>query len=246
MQTLQDPVAEGRRVAQAAAERGVPLRLMGGVAVAISCPSSSHPPLEREYADIDLVTTGAAKDGVVDLMEAAGYQADREFNTLHGHRRLFFWDGENERQADVFVDEARLCHRVDFRKRLEIGTLTLPVADLTVLKLQVVETNEKDHLDLCALLSDHELTTDESGVNVTHIANLAATDWGLWKTMDIVAQRTERFARALPSFAGAERVTNRLRKLREELDRVPKSRAWKLRAKLGERKRWYELPEEVR
>jgi hypothetical protein len=25
----------------------------------------------------------------------------------------------------------------------------------------------------------------------------------------------------------------------------PKSRGWRLRAKVGERKRWYELPEEV-
>jgi hypothetical protein len=37
-------------------------------------------------------------------------------------------------------------------------------------------------------------------------------------------------------------------RLREVLDRIeaePKGRGWKLRARIGERKRWYELPEEV-
>ena len=33
--------------------------------------------------------------------------------------------------------------------------------------------------------------------------------------------------------------------LLERLEQEPKSRGWKLRAKIGERKRWYELPEEV-
>jgi hypothetical protein len=29
------------------------------------------------------------------------------------------------------------------------------------------------------------------------------------------------------------------------MEAEPKSRGWKMRAKIGERKRWYELPEEV-
>ena len=32
--------------------------------------------------------------------------------------------------------------------------------------------------------------------------------------------------------------------LEERIEAEPKSRAWRLRAKIGERKRWYELPEE--
>jgi hypothetical protein len=30
------------------------------------------------------------------------------------------------------------------------------------------------------------------------------------------------------------------------LEQAPKTRAWRIRAKIGERKRWYELPEEAR
>jgi hypothetical protein len=242
---LSDSVAEGTRIAEAAAERGLPLRLLGGVAVAILCPSSRKPPLQREYGDIDLATTGSAKKDATKLMESLGYVGDREFNMLHGHRRLFFWDEVNERQVDVFVDEANLCHRVELKRRIEVRPLTLSLADLTVLKLQIVETNEKDYLDICALFADHELSENESGINAAYIANLAASDWGLWRTLGMVAERSGGFARGLSGFDAGERVAERLRQLQKELDSVPKTRGWKLRSRVGDRKRWYELPEEV-
>lgn len=226
-------------------ERGLPLRLLGGVAIATLCPSSRQPPLRREYADIDLATTGTARDRVIELMESLGYRGDREFNMLHGNRRLYFGDETNGRHVDVFVNEANLCHRVNLKNRLEIAPLTLSLADLTVLKLQVVETNEKDYLDLCAIFADHDLSEDESGVNSTYITGLAASDWGLWRTLGMVAERSERFALELPDFEAGDRVAGRLRRLRQELDTVPKSRSWKLRARIGDRKRWYELPEEM-
>lgn len=241
-----DPVAEGRRVVEAAAERELPLRALGGVAVGILCPSSRRPPLVREYADIDLATTASAKDEVIGMLESLGYAGDKEFNLLHGHRRLYFWDERNQRQLDVFVDEANLCHRIDLKTRLDADPLTLSLADLTVLKLQVVETNEKDYLDICAIFADHDLSADDSGVNSTHITDLAAADWGLWRTLGMVSERSERFALELSGFDNGELVAERLRRLRAQLDQVPKSRRWKLRARIGDRKRWYELPEEVR
>jgi hypothetical protein len=245
MSPLADPVAEGKRIAEAAAEQGVPLRLVGGVAIAVRCPSSQSPPLRREYADVDLATVGAAQGETIKLMEGLGYEPDREFNVVHGHRRLYFRDSANQRHVDVFVDEANLCHRLTLRGRIEVVPLTLPLADLTVLKLQVVETNEKDYQDLCALFADHDLSEDESGINASYIAGLASSDWGLWRTLQMVAERTERFAEERLGFGEADLVAERLQRLRSQLDSVPKTRGWKLRARVGERKRWYELPEEV-
>jgi hypothetical protein len=242
---LADAVAEGYRIAESASQQGLPLRLLGGVAVALRCPSSRRPPLRREYADIDFAARGASAKDVIALLGSLGYAADREFNTLHGHRRLLFWDEANRRQVDVFVDEANLCHRIDFRERLDLPARTLSLADLTVLKLQVVETNDKDYLDLCAIFADHDLGEGENEVDSAYIAALGAADWGLWRTMGIVAERTARFALELPGFDAGERVANRLSRLREELDKVPKTRGWKLRSRIGDRKRWYELPEEV-
>lgn len=244
-QPLLDPVGEATRIGEAAAERGLSLRVLGGVAVAMLCPSARRPPLEREYADIDFATTGSAKDSVVELMESLGYAGDREFNMLHGHRRLFFWDESNRRQVDVFVDEANLCHRIDLRRRIDLVPLTVSLADLTVLKLQIVETNEKDYLDICAIFADHELTDDESGVNGAYIAHASAADWGLWRTLDMVTERSIQFALDLPDFDSGELVAERLQALRSELVSAPKTRRWKLRARVGEKKRWYEIPEEV-
>jgi hypothetical protein len=123
--------------------------------------------------------------------------------------------------------------------------LTLSLADLVIFKLQIVETNEKDYLDLCAIFADHDLSDDDTGINLPYIAGLAASNWGLWRTMGIVAERTEQFARELSGFAAGDLVAARVGRLREALEAVPKSRGWKLRARVGERKRWYELPEEV-
>jgi hypothetical protein len=245
MEPRGDPVAEGRRIAEAAAERGTPLRVLGGVAIALTCPSARRPPLAREYADIDLASVGGAKKDIVHLLESLGYMGDKEFNILHGHRRLYFWDAHNQRQVDVFIDEANLCHRIDLKRRIDKVPLTLSLADLTVLKLQVVETNEKDYLDVCAIFADHPLTADNSGVDSAYIARLAASDWGLWRTLGMVAERAERFALELPGFEAAELAAGRLHHLREELDNIPKTRGWKLRSRIGDRKRWYELPEEV-
>lgn len=240
-----DPVAEGRRIAAAAATLGLPLRVMGGVAVAMLCPSSAKPPLARHYADIDLATTNEAKGEVAILLESLGYVGDRELNLLHGHRRLFFWDEGHALQLDIFVDEAHLCHRIGFKSRIEEAPFTLPLADLAVLKLQVVETNEKDYLDICAIFADHDLTPDEGGINSAYIASLCGADWGLWRTLGLVAERSERYSLGLPDFRAADVVAERLRRLRRELDSVPKTRAWKLRSRIGDRRRWYELPEEV-
>lgn len=245
VEPLSDPIAEGRRIAEAAAERDLPLRVLGGVAVAMLCPSSRQAPLKRQYADIDFATIGPAKDAVAGMMEALGYAGDKEFNMLHGHRRLYFWDEKNHRQVDVFVDEANLCHRIDLRKRIEVVPLTVSLADLVILKLQVVETNDKDYLDICAIFADYDLSVDESGINSAYIAGLAASDWGLWRTLGMVAERSGQFALEVPGFTAADRVVERLERLRDELDRAPKSRGWKLRGRIGDRKRWYELPEEA-
>jgi len=246
VEPVTDPVTEGRRIVEAAAEQQVPLRALGGVAVAMTCPSSGRPPLARSYADIDLATTKAAKDEVVALLESLHYAGDKEFNALHGHRRLYFWDEQAERQVDVFVEEANLCHRIELGRQLEAVPLTLSIADLTVLKLQVVETNEKDYLDLCALFADHELTSDDSGINLPYLVGLTSANWGLWRTVGMVGERTGQFARELSGFEAADTVVERLGRLQAELESSPKSRAWKLRARIGDRKRWYELPEEVK
>jgi hypothetical protein len=243
---LADPHAEALRLLDAAAATSVPLRITGGVAIAMRCPSTSRPPLQRDYVDIDAVGLRRDRAAVVRVMRSSGYLADEEFNGLHGDSRLYFWDATNDRHVDVFLDEVQMCHTITLRDRIAMHDRTLSLADLLLLKLQIVETNRKDYLDIFALLVDQPFTEDESGINLAYITQLASADWGLWRTTTIVAERAEHFAAELEGFGERGRVRDQVKTYLAALESSPKTRGWKMRAKLGDRKRWYELPEEVR
>jgi hypothetical protein len=243
-QPLADLPEEARRITTAAADGDVTLRITGGVAIGLRCPSAAQPPLHRDYADIDCVSSGRQRQEVTALFERLSYQPDTAFNAIHAQSRLFFWDTANSRQLDVFVDKVHMCHTIDLRGRLDTHAQTLSLADLLLTKLQIVETNHKDLIDILALVTDHPFTQDESGINLAYLAGLAGDDWGLWRTTTMVAERADRLARELDGFTDAGLVHERVCDYLQTLEDVPKRRGWKLRARLGDRKRWYELPEE--
>jgi hypothetical protein len=120
---------------------------------------------------------------------------------------------------------------------------TVPLAELLLTKLQIIELNEKDVRDTVALLLEHDVTDGDTGVNASHIASLCAADWGLWRT---ISHNLETLRGRLESYdVDHEAVSTRVSLILERMEAEPKSRAWRIRAKVGERKRWYELPEEV-
>jgi len=205
-------------------------------------------PLVRDYSDIDYVVTSKAASRVPGLFVELGYAPDEEFNSLHGGRRLFFTDPEHDHEADVFIDVIRGCHTLELADRLELAERTITPTDLLLSKLQVVETNRKDFTDVIALLADHSIEDeDRDGViSLDRIRSVCSTDWGWWRTVTQVAAQTLEVADRL---ASAEEITAeapaRLRALIADLEASPKSRRWKLRAKVGERVRWHEEPEGV-
>jgi putative nucleotidyltransferase-like protein len=87
---LRDTVAEARRVLDAAAAASAPLRVLGGVAIAMSVPG--EPLLPRAFNDIDFITARAAGPRAAKLFEPLGYTPDHHFNGLNGHRRLLFYE----------------------------------------------------------------------------------------------------------------------------------------------------------
>jgi hypothetical protein len=236
---------EGQRIAGAALRGELSLKLTGGVAVAITCTSATMPPLARTYADIDLVGRARESGTIAELLADLGYAADIPFNAMHGHRRLLFWDSENGRQVDVFLDEIEMCHRIDLRNRLASPGATLPLADLLLMKLQVVETNDKDYLDIIAILSDQAFTTDDTGINLPYLTRLACDDWGLWRTTTDVARRAADYAAKLGDPRHSATAGRQVERYLTALTDAPKSRKWKLRSRIGDRKRWHELPEEA-
>jgi hypothetical protein len=242
-ESLADPADEGRRIVGLAGASGLDVRLLGGVAIACRCPSALRPPLSRAYKDIDFIANAKERPRVEELFKGAGYRPEEEFNTLHGHQRLFFWDPRAEREADVFLDSVSMCHTLDLRDRLSVDAETLPLADLLLLKLQVVEVNERDLKDAVALLRDHPVSAE--GIDIDYIAEILGGDWGWWKTATLALERVSAYARELPDFDGADAVSERVKEILARAESTPKTRKWKMRARIGTRVRWYDVPDEA-
>ena len=223
----------------------VDLKLIGGVAIATRCPSSRLEVLKRNYVDIDLVgrekQSGQIKKLFVDLQ----YSPRDRFNALMGHKRLIFNDLTNHRRVDIFLDVFEMCHKLDFSKRVGLEPLTLPLADLLATKLQIVQINDKDFKDLTTMLLDHPVESgDGESINGSYIARLCSNDWGLHKTlMTNLSNLSESLDESGLQQADLEKVKARIGTLTGMIDMEPKSLAWKIRARVGERVPWYELPE---
>ncbi len=221
--------------------------MLGGVAFYLRCPSTQRANPKRAYADIDFVGHARQSSEIKRLFRELGYVPREKFNALHGSRRLAFIDSSQNRRIDVFLDVFEMCHRVDLKERMEIDRQTLTMADLLATKLQIIQTNEKDVADEICLLMDHEVgATDlQDTINGQYLAKLCGEDWGIYKTftMKLAMLAVVVETRELNE-SERETVQRRIRQLQHAIESAPKTMAWKMRAAIGERVRWYELPEE--
>jgi len=213
--------------------------------VVTRCPSASKPPFSRHYVDIDLFGRRKETAKINLLFRDLGYKPRERFNALHGSR-LIFNDLKNMRRVDVFLDVFQMCHRFDFRDRLGLEPKTITISDLLSTKLQIVEMNEKDIKDILVLLLDHEVSAEETpdGINASYLAKLCAEDWGIYRTFTTNLDRIPEFVGRLSLDDGRRGlIVGRAESIRKEIEGAPKSMGWKMRATVGDRKRWYELPE---
>ena len=238
---------EAARLAELADERGARMRLFGGVGIRMLLGPRMPAALRRESDDLDYLIDRGSLRTVEELLEDAGWRGDREFNALNGARRLIFHDPGAGNKIDVFVESFEMCHTLPLAERMEVTARTLPAAELALTKLQVVTLNRKDQGDLYALfaglpVADH----DEDAINAARIAELAARAWGLHHTLELNLGRLREGLGESPLEAGErEAVDAGIDAVAAAMEAAPKSRGWRLRARIGERKQWYELPEEV-
>lgn len=239
---------EALRVVQTAQQQGITLRLLGGLAVRLHCESATHRSLARPYPDIDFATPHKQANKIEKVFDELGYTPNKNFNLFNGDVRLLFYDDAHHRQVDIFVAQFMMCHKIPITERIKLDAPTIPLAELMLTKLQIFEMNEKDIRDVCALLLDHPIgENDAETINVTRIMQLTADDWGLWKTSMLSLAKVRRYLETVEMEAPEyERVRARLGGLEAALQTSPKSMKWKMRDRVGEKVKWYELPEEVR
>jgi hypothetical protein len=160
-----------------------------------------------------------------------------------------YFTAPSGRPIDVMVDRLTMCHTLDFRASFFRLPFTIDAVDVLLSKLQIVELNEKDARDIVHLLAALPLGGDsQPSIDTDRFAKLLGADWGWWRTVTRNLEKLPGLIADRPglippgsTYDPAEQAA-RLLALAEE---TPKSIKWKLRANVGERVRWYELPEEV-
>jgi hypothetical protein len=245
-----DFLQEGYRIIREGQEQGVPLRLLGSVAIRIHSPGQAHliEDAQRPLTDLDFMTYGRHNEAIRPLFERLGYRADEVVLQLFGKYRHIYYHDELGLHADIFFDKLSFCHEVDFRGRLELDPLTITVTDLLLEKMQIVEINEKDLKDVAILLREHGLGDDDNEVvNTMYLEKRLHSDWGFTYTFLMNMGKVRDYVDEFSALNGEDRavVKSRAYALIEHIEEMPKSRAWKMRAKLGTRKRWYNEVEDV-
>jgi hypothetical protein len=255
--TREDMISESRRIIDSARERGLVLRLVGGLAVRFHCGSLDF--CERDHGDIDLVGHRRDANKIARLFADLGFEEIVHVRIATDGRQLQFarecrhkdkWADYRQHEddhIDVFLDTFKMDHAVDLADRLTLDDYTITVSDVLLTKLQMANLNEKDERDIFTLLQDLTLGTaaDPGAIDVPYLARLCAHDWGLFYDVKLnlarLRGRLDTYALAPGESA---RVREGLTRLEEAIETEPKSRSWRLRAKIGTRRPWHETVEE--
>lgn len=248
MPILPDIFAEMHRLIDAAREKFILLRAIGGLAIRVKS-GDFQKFFMRDYRDLDFVVAERDRKRIEPFFQEMGYTPNRQFNLLNGTKRQIYQDPNSELHVDIFVGNFEMCHKLPMNGRLEIDPVTVPLAELLLSKAQIVQLNRKDALDIAALLLYNETgNSDDGKVNLDYIAKLCGQDWGLYKTTSISLKRVEEVVRdETLNLTESERgmILKRVSEILQTFEAMPKSLAWQMRDKVGTRVRWYEEVEEV-
>jgi len=244
-----DPLPEALSLARGAAEAGLGLKLLGGLAVRVICPD--FPPRLRAGQDMDFACMGKGRKDVAAYLERSGCEPDRRFNNLNGDRQMYF-NAPSGRPIDVMVNQLTMCHTLDFRPSFGSLPYTVDAIDVLLSKLQIVELNEKDAWDIFHLLSGVPIGRGGSAAGPvlhTHpVTKVHSSERGRLRNVTRNPGKLPALAQEKPQLlppGAAHDPLAQARALEEVAQAAPKGVKWKLRANVGDRVRWYELPEEV-
>lgn len=238
--------AEAQRLSRLVVAERIPMRLMGGLAVWLRSESVRKPPFAREYADLDFAASSKGRAALKCFLEDQGYVPEKLFNAIHGAQRLNYAEPGGRWTMDILIDELAMSHRLDLRGRLDGAGPTIALADLVLTKLQIWEINRKDLGDVLCLLADHPLGDDGDGtIGLDRIGAVLGSDWGFCHTAERNLDKIAQLWAVEPVEGARFDVKRQVEQMAVAIAAAPKSLAWKARARVGERLRWYETPEEI-
>jgi hypothetical protein len=247
-------VAAADDIVQAGERVGLAIRAIGGIAVWDRLSSSVRAMLERVRSaprDVDLLAAGHSEKKIKTIFaEEPSYAPDERLNAWHGHHRQRYFKlddhGEVAFEIDVFIGKPPLCHDIDFSDRLDTDGFAMAPTDLLLQKLQVHDADQKDLLDAACLLADYSPQDGqtERAIEVERITALTSHDWGFWYTATSNLEKALTVTELLDDPVRGSAAPN-IRLLATRIGDAPKSRRWKMRARVGTRIQWYEDVEEL-
>jgi hypothetical protein len=241
---------ELQRIIDASSKAGLTLRVIGSLAFQIHCPQYGYlqEAMGRAYTDIDFAGYARESEGIKALMAGLGYVENQQVSLFSEGSRAIFDDPDNDLHVDVFYEKLDFCHVISWEGRLEVDAPTIPLAEMLLEKMQIVEINEKDIIDTIMLLLEHPLgESDNETINVARVAELCAQDWGLWRTTTMNLEKVGQLAQGYDQLTEEQKayVASQVGTALARIEAEPKPLAWRLRARVGDRVKWYKDVDEV-
>ena len=241
---------ELKRIIKASDDSGILLRVIGSLAFQMHCPQFGYlqAALGRAYTDIDFAAYGRQSKQIQELMAALGYTENREIFIASEGERAIYDKADIGLHVDIFYEKLDFCHTIYWKDRLEIDAPTIPLAELLLEKMQIVQINEKDVIDTIMLLLEHPLgNTDTETINIQRAAALCANDWGLWRTTTMNLDKVKQLAYGYSQLSSDQKakVESQVKTILARLEEEPKPLAWRMRARVGDRLKWYKDVDEV-
>jgi len=241
---------ELKRILSTSDQAGVLLRVIGSLAFQLHCPQFGYlqAAMGRAYTDIDFAAYKKQVKDIKSLMGNLGYVEDREVFIVSEGVRSIFNHPSNMLHVDVFYDKLDFSHEISWTSRLEVDKPTIPLAELLLEKMQILQINEKDIIDTIMLLIEHPLgDSDNEVINIARISQLLSKDWGLWRTITMNLDKVKQMAGHYSQLSDEQqaRVVTQVNQAMARIEAEPKSSGWRLRARVGDRVKWYKDVDEV-
>jgi len=241
---------ELQRIIEASNDAGLTLRVIGSLAFQIHCSRYGYlqEAMGRAYTDIDFAGYVREAEGVRALMVSLGYVENQQVSLFSEGSRAIFDDPDNDLHVDVFYEKLDFCHVISWEGRLEVDAPTIPLAEMLLEKMQIVQICEKDVIDTIMLLLEHPLgESDKETINIARVAELCAQDWGLWRTTTMNLEKVGQLAQGYAQLSDEQKayVGTQVETALARIEAEPKPLAWRLRARVGDRVKWYKDVDEV-
>jgi len=249
-------VDEGKRLAENASSKGIPLRLLGGVAIRIHCSEFMDFAKklvrlgegQQEYTDLDYMSAVKFRSRMKDFFASAGYDRRPTTMSMAATQRQVYFHPKGWFYVDVFFDKLLAAnHPLDFRSRLDLDFPTISPADLLLEKLQIVFPGEKDVKDTMLLLRAHQVAHGEekNKIDSEYIAKLLSNEWGFWYTATTNLNGLKDYTKSFENLNDEEKtdIATKIDSLLDAIEKEPKSTGWKMRSVVGTKKSWYNAVE---